>query len=357
MTILREHSWHRVVRTTKRLFGHRPSATGVDAGSSMIKTVVLQRDRGELSLTDFSIQPVGEMVYSDEQAFPQLVESIRAKMNLPFTTIGTALSGPAVLVKSLNLPFVMTEEDLREHLALELDRYIACDVQDVFWDVCAQTSLARVNNEQHEYFLVVAKKECVERQMDAFGQCGVTVQFVDVDALALVNVVTHNYGQEGSWFLAHMGRTGMVMVVITGGQLAHIRKTAYEDDWYGDFLDQVLLPNSPLEARKDLGVSESLLLEQFFQAISRQISETLESFSDLSAPEISRGILLSGGYAVAPDMASTLSCSLKRSVAVLDPFQAITVPSPIQEDSAFYQTTPLMSVAVGVALRGVLCHD
>ncbi len=356
MTILQEHSWHRAIRTTKRLFRHAPLATGVDVGSRMIKTVVLQADREGLSLTDFSMQSVGEMANSDEQAFSQLVASIRAKMIVPFTRIGTALSGPSVFVKSLNLPFLMTEENLREHLTLELDRYIACDVQDVFWDVCALHPLSKMVNDQHEYFLVVAQKECVERHMDAFAQCGVIVQFIDADAFALVNLVTYNYGQEGSWLLAHMGPTGVVMVVMTGGQPAYIRKAGYEADWYGDFLEQVLLPTSLLEARKELGASESLLLEQFFQEMYRQICETLESFSDLSITEISRGILLSGGYAVAPEMASTFARSLKMPVHVLDPFQAITVPSAIQQDPVFAQRAPLMSVAVGVALRGALCH-
>jgi len=356
MAILREYNWQLVVRTAKGILGRVSLATGVDIGSAFMKTVVIQADHHGLSLADFSMQSVVETAYPDEQSYAGLVESIREKIMIPLGTIGASLSGPSVFVKSITLP-VMTEEDLREHLALELDRYIAFDVQDVFWDVYCPKPFREATGEQQEHFLVVAKKECVERCVDAFRQYGMTLRFVDVDAFALVNMVTYNYGREGSWLLAHIGPTGMVMVVIVEGKPACIRKVSYEAEWYGDFLDQVLIGQTSSESRKELGASETLLLEQFFQETRGQICETLESFSDLSRKVIDRGILLSGGYVVAPEMASTLAQSFGMPVNLLDPFQSIMVPQAIQQDSTFRQAAPLMSIAVSVALRGAALHD
>ena len=359
MAILREYNWQQVVHTAKGIFGRVPLATGVDIGSRLMKIAVIQADRNGLSLADFSMQSVVETAFPDEQSYAGLVESIREKIMSPLGTIGTSLSGPSIFVKSMTLP-VMTEEDLREHLALELDRYIAFDVQDVFWDVYCRKPFHEATEEQQEHFLVVAKKECVERHVDAFRQYGMTLQFVDVDAFALVNMVTYNYGNEGSWLLAHIGPTGIVMVVIVEGEPACIRKFSYEGEWYGDLLDQVLIPQTSLESResrKKHGASEALLLEQFFQETREQICETLESVSDQSTTVIDRGILLSGGYVVASGMASTLAQSLGMPVNLLDPFQSITVPPGIQQDLAFQQAAPLMSVAVGVALRGTATYD
>lgn len=251
----------------------------------------------------------------------------------------------------------MTEEDIRDHLALELDRYIALDTQDVFWDVCQRNSLPDGRKDQQEHFLVVAKKECVERQVEAFSQCGATVRFVDVDAFALINLVVYNYGKEGTWLLAHVGPTGIVMVVIAQGEPAYIRQVAFEAEWYGDLLDQVLLPKISLVSKKELGASEMLLLEQFLQETREQICETWEFFSDHSTIVIDRGILLSGGYAVVPEMAKTLSHSLGMPAHLVEPFQSILVPPAIQQDPIFQQAAPLMSVAVGAALRGALSHD
>jgi Tfp pilus assembly PilM family ATPase len=154
-----------------------------------------------------------------------------------------------------------------------------------------------------------------------------------------------------------MGPTGILMIIIREGEPAYIRKVSFQVEWYGDFFDQVLRPQAALESRKELGASEALLLEQFFQETRNQIVETVESFFDLSGQDLDRGILLSGGYVVAPEMSSTLAASLRMPVTLVDPFQEIAVPEAMQQDPHFQKIAPLLSVAVGVALRGARTHD
>jgi type IV pilus assembly protein PilM len=356
METLIKHRWNRMIGTASGLFRPVPPAIGVDVGSQFLKTVVLQKNGHRLSLIDFSIQAVGESSSHDDSSYAELVETLKEKLTVPLSTMGTSLSGPSVLIKPLILP-MMTEVELREHLALELDRYITLDVQDVFWDVCYQNLRQEGREDQQEHFLVVAKKECVEHQVEAFRRYGVTLQFVDIDAFALINLVTYNYGTEGTWLLANIGPTGIVMVVIVKGHPRYIRKVVYEAEWYGDFLDQLLLPQRSSKAIKEPGASEILLFEQFLQEIRQHIDETLEGLSDSSTVVIDRGVLLAGGYALVPDMVPALADSLGMPVRPLDPFQSITVSQVIQEDPAFQQAAPLMSVAVGVALRGTLSHD
>ena len=356
MTTLKKYSWPQVVLKAKRLFGNAPMALGVDWGSCLIKTVALQEDSNGLTLHDCFMHPVHDKSVQDEHSDVELVRTIQKNLTILSQSIGTSLSGPSVFIKTISLP-VMAEKDMRDHLALELDRYIAFDVQDVFWDVYHQKSSPKSMIAQPEHFLVVAKKESVERQVETFGHCGVTVQFVDVDAFALINLVTYNYGKEGNWLLAHIGPTGMVMVVMIQGEPAIIRKVGYEAEWYGDLLDQVLAPQISREANSEHGTSETLLLQQFLKETHERISETLESFSNQSRGVINKGILLSGGYAVVPNLTATLASSIGMPVHLLDPFQSIEVPPSIQQDPVFQQTAPLMSVAVGVALRGVLIDD
>ncbi|MEX0829574.1 MAG: pilus assembly protein PilM [Nitrospirales bacterium] len=356
METLIKYRWNRMIAHASGLFRPVPPAIGVDVGSRLLKTVVVQKNNHRLSLIDFSIQAMGESSSHDELFYAELVETLKEKLTVPLPTIGTSLSGPSVLIKPLILP-MMTEEELREHLTLELDRYITLDVQDVFWDVCYQSIRQKGTEDQQEHFLVVAKKECVSHQVEAFRRYGVTLQFVDIDVFALINLVTYNYGNEGSWLLANVGPTGIVMAVIAKGHPRHIRKVAYEAEWYGDLLDQLLLPQRSSKTRNEPGTSELLLLEQFFEEIRQHIVETLEGLSESSTVVIDRGVLLSGGYALVPDVVSTLAQSLGMPVRPLDPFQSITVPQAIQEDPTFQQAAPLMSVAVGVALRGALVHD
>ncbi len=356
--IVRQDNWQQIIRAARGIFGHVSRSTGVDIGTKLMKTIVLQSEHNGLSLADFSLQPVWQTDHPDGQSYAGLIESLREKIEIPFGTMGTSLSGSSVFVKSMTLP-VMTEKDLREHLTLELDRYIAFDVEDVYWDVHPLHPCAQLTAEQQEHVLVVAKKECVEQRVDAFRQDGMALRFVDVDAFALVNLVVHNYGYEGSWLLAHIGPTGMVMVMIVEGEPVSIRKVSYDAEWYGEFFEKLLVPEAAWEQRelsKTLEPPETLLLEQFVQDIRGRINETLESISDRGATAFNGKILLSGGYAVAPEIALILKQFIDHEVQVLDPFQSITIPAGIQQDGSFQQAAPLMGVAVGMALRGAR-HD
>lgn len=356
MTILKDQIWQQMSRKAHALMGRSPLFVGVDWGSRLIKAVVLQADGNGLALHDFSIHSVDRNSLQDERSNVELIETMKNKITAPFGVVGTSLSGPSVFMKTIALP-IMTEDDLREHLTLELDRYIALDTQDVFWDVYYRKSLSEGTPDRQEHFLIIAKKECVKRQMDTFSQCGATVRFVDVDAFALINLVTFNYGKKGTWLLADIGPTGILMVVIVQGEPAYIRKVAYETEWYEDLLDQVLLSQTSLDSKKELSESEAYLLEQFIQETSDKICDTLVAFSEHSTTVVDRGVLLSGGYAAAPEMAVTLAPSLRMPVQLLNPFQSIVVPQAIQQDPIFQQVVPLMNVAVGVALRGALTHD
>ena len=56
-------------------------------------------------------------------------------------------------------------------------------------------------------------------------------------------------------------------------------------------------------------------------------------------------------------MVTTLTDSLGMPVRLLDPFQSIIVSQAIQEAPDFQRNPYLISVAVGVAVRGALDHD
>ncbi len=353
---MHKHTVRQLVRAVSRCWGRVPQGIGIDLGSHMIKTVALGADGSQFSLRDFSVQPVSEESWESHEAYIRLLETIQDNMPVPLNSVGMSLSGPAVYVKAFSVP-PMKEDDLREHVALELDRYIAMDVQEVLWDVYCRTSPLIHPKDHQEHFLVVAKKEYVLRQINTFRECGINVPFVDVDVFALINMVTYNYGSTGSWVLVHLGPTGILMVLIFEGKPVVVQKESYRAGWFEDLLDQVFLSQIGTDSRKELGPSEVHLLEKFYQEVCDQINETLEGLSNISSTFEDGGILLSGGYAGAPDMAGKLAAALGMPVNIVNPFLKISVPPAIQDDPSFQRMIPMLGVAVGVALRGLETHD
>ena len=338
----------------------RRDATGVDVGSRFIKSVTLQAGRSCPTLKSFAIGSVATRPYHDSQTDLQkdrhITQVLRDQVIPLPHTVGISVSGPQVLFKIITLP-IMTEKDLRDHLALELDRYIPLDIHDVVWDVYRHKVPDFFNNGKQEHFLVVAKKEFIEARIQQFEQQGMNVGFVDVDTCALVNMVAYNYGNEGTWLIVHLGPTGILSMIMEAGKPVHIRQVSYEAEWYGDLLDQVFLAQEPPGEGHKLGTSETLLLQQFLKETTDQVMETLKHFSDMSEKPVVSGVLLSGGFAGVEGLPPRLIDSLKMPVTLVDPFKEITVPPAMQQDFRFQKASPLLGVAVGVALRSVVHHD
>ncbi|MDH4193388.1 MAG: pilus assembly protein PilM [Nitrospirota bacterium] len=350
-------TWKEIASRTGVYFRKSEDVAGVDVGSRFIKSVMLQRGRSCPTLKSFAIGSVTQRSCHDFQAkFEKdrhIVQVLQDQLNPPPQTVGISVSGPQVLLKILSLPN-MTEKDLRAHLALELDRYIPLEVQDVVWDVYYQKGTVFLKDGKQENFLVVAKREFVEGRIRQFEDQGMKVRFVDVDTFALVNMVAYNYGNEGAWLIVHLGPTGILLVIMEEGHLVHFRQVSYEAEWYGDLLDRVLLSHETSDEGYQLGTSETLLLQQFFKETTDQVLETLKHFPDMPEKAVGSGVLLSGGYSVVEGLSAKLADSLKMPVSLVDPFKKIVVPAAMQQDCRFQKAAPLFGVAVGVALRGVV---
>jgi len=267
--------------------------------------------------------------------------------------VAISLSGPQVLLKPIVLPF-MEEKDLREHLTLELDRYIPFNIQDVLWDIYRHEGSDVLKGEKQECFLVIAKKNFVKDQIQQFEQQGVKISFIDIDSFALVNMVVYNYGNVGTLLLVHLGPTGILFVILQDGKPVHLRQVSYEAEWYGDLLERVLLAREVTNETYTLGNAEMVLLQQFVQETLTQVTEFLNHLLDMSDKVEVQAILLSGGYSMVEGLAEKLADRLKISVSLVDPFNHIAVPPAMQQDVRFQKVSPLLGVAVGVALRGVI---
>jgi type IV pilus assembly protein PilM len=334
-------------------------ATGVDLGSRFIKAVKLQGEISSPTLKSFAVESIGPTPDDPDFALEkngQIAHILRNRLMPHLKNVGISVSGPQILLKIITLP-VMAEKDIREHLSLELDRYIFLEAEEVVWDVYRHKASVNFNDEKQEHFLIVAKKKFINDRIYQFEHQGIKVHFVDVDPFALVNMVAYNYGKEETWLLVHLGPTGILSVIMETGKPVYIRQVAYEAEWYGGLLDRVLLARATSDEDSELGTSETVLLQQFFKETTDQVIESLRDFSELTEKSIMPSVLLSGGYSMVEGLEEYLADSLKMPVGLVNPFKRISVPQALQQDIDFQKVFPLLGVAVGVALRGVSSYD
>lgn len=325
---------------------------GVDLGSHFNKFVVLQRKGHRYILKDWGLEVVLSEVGVENSDTPidgntRLTQWL--KNGIQPSNIGVSVSGPRVIVKRLEFP-AMSEGDIREHLKWELDRYISSEMGEVLWDLHVSVSSFPASSQQTRVLLVVAQKGWIDSLISDFK--GHEIGFVDMDAFALTNLVTVNYGVENSWLLAHIGPSGMLLLVIRKGEVVVYREVPFAVEWYGDLVDQIRFRQSFSTGEKPMEISAKILWEPYLEEVSGQIQAIILEYSATEPSQELAGVILSGGYTVGEGMDMKLSQRLGVSVQLVDPFHLIEVPQAFSQDPTFVAAMPLLGVAVGVALRG-----
>ncbi len=349
--------WKRSFRRRGSLFGKPKWSIGVDLGSTLLKAVLLKRGSHGVTLENFLIQSSKDWSFHDpaqgEDPLYRVSQRFLDQFPRKRCQLGLAVSGPSVAYKMLNLS-AMNEEEIRDHLQWELDRYISCDVQEVAWDVYLRPVSPDRSTISTQQLLVVARKEFVNDQVEMFQQEEIGVDFVEGNACSLMNAVAWNYGTTGTWLIVDMGASGMLMVVSEGGEPLHVSHVGYEMEWYQDLMESLYQAQEDTNEGNEPGKAEQLLLEQLIQEIFSQITEVTKFLNETHENLPKLGILLSGGYASIHEIPKQLSQKLKVPVQIMDPCKAIHVAPNIKQDPEFPQISPLLSVAVGTALRGAV---
>lgn len=333
---------------------------GVDLGSACSKIVVLKKHGRQWRLVEWAIvesahelggNTESPMVKAQPGSIQHQTRQVLKKHGCGRAFIGISVGGPRMIVKHLALP-AMSEAEIREHVKWELDRYISTEMGEVLWDLHVPSRSPRPSGHQQQVMLVVAKKEYVEHTIRGFRDHGIHVGFVDAEAFALVNAVTFNYGHEKAWMVAHVGPSGLLFLLIQGGDVLGRHEVTFAAEWYGDFVDQLRTRHHVPFRDQQLGIPEKMLLEPFVEEIKGQIQDTIQQFGHLPACGALAGILLSGGYAAVEGLPSRLGPAFDCPVSFLEPCKNIQVPPAMAHDPEFSTAAPILGVALGVAIRG-----
>src|SRR5882762_4133581 len=109
---------------------------GLDIGSSSIKMVQLKPSGKTYTLTNFAIQEISEEAVEDID--PDLKPSVIAEClkklfkehHISSRNVVTAVSGDAVIVRYIKLPF-MTRDELKNVISYEAEQHIPLPIDQV----------------------------------------------------------------------------------------------------------------------------------------------------------------------------------------------------------------------------------
>ncbi len=342
----------------------RKATVGLDIGNHSIKLVKVVHLKEGYFLEAVGIKelPAGTIEGSDIKKRDVLIDAISNLVNQcdpSIVEVVTSMSGHGIISDKFIFK-IDPNENAEELILWEAGQRSPFDVDDITLDY----KILHRNHEtgEIEVLLIAAKNQIMQKYIDLLYDTGLRPVIIDVDAFAINNC----YAMESS---ANPDK-GVVALINIGHDLTNI--TFVKDGVYhstrdvstaGGYFHKVLQRNFGLnseEASQALRgrYADSIDANEVMQSIeyaAEELSSGIElAFSYFKSSEKNDSIdkmVLSGGGAYIPNIASILAKKHQIQVRVADPLSFLQFDPGLFGNMAPQSFSALLTVAIGLALR------
>jgi len=346
---------------------------GIDISATGIKLVELAQNRGGYELKALAVVPlprdaIVENTIIDSMAVSQALLDALEIARPSTRNAAIAVSGNAVIIKSVTMP-AMTEFELETQIEFEADQHVPYDIDDVYLDFQIQ-GMVQNDEGQMDVVLVACKREVVEDYQLVLSEAGITATCVDCSVFALENAAEmtdqHEVVPIGAQesqspedaqvhALVNIGANLINVNILINGEMAFVR-----DQFYGG-------QNLTEEIQKEHGLSYQAAeqmkvenfsgvspeaLERFYVGLTSELVRSLDFYSANHGEFPVQKLLLSGGSALIPGIATELEQRLGIEAEVFKPFSKVKASSRKFDPEYLERVGPMLMVALGLAVRG-----
>jgi type IV pilus assembly protein PilM len=167
------------------MFKKQRSLIGLDVGTHCVKAVELTQSGGEVVVTAYGQNDV----VSEGNRADAIVDLLQGR-NFRTRRVCTAVSGKSVIVRYLTM-VQMSNDDLRNAIRFEADKYIPFDVDEVVLDAQrlddGPAGRHGLSDNEMRVLLVAVKRSLVDEHVQLLQGIGLEPDVIDVDAFALGN--------------------------------------------------------------------------------------------------------------------------------------------------------------------------
>jgi len=330
------------------------SAVGLDIGASECKLVELVKNGKKIELISWAVEPIhnGDIKLA--------VQKILRVVSFPCKTLYTSVFGKGTLIRYIDMPR-MSLDDLKSSFDIESDKYFPF-AQDQIYTDCFILN-ANEGGKNMSVMAAASKRELVDRRMKLLNELGMTVEFIGLNPIILVNTLNVlAFGDEDSdkskeketavAFL-DMGESVSSLTILVDRLPRFTRDifiggrdfTKSISNAMGmDFQDAEKLKSQPGER-----------LEEFLRAcdtvVMNMIQElrlSIDYFATEKNCEISR-LMLTGGGSMLEGVAELFEKHLEVSVSQWNPLSKLEISSEVSSEEIEKKSMKL-GVAIGLAL-------
>ncbi|PCJ25930.1 MAG: pilus assembly protein PilM [SAR86 cluster bacterium] len=338
---------------------------GVDISTTSIKILQLSPNGNKYKVENYIVRPlppnsVVEKNISDIDAVGECIAQAISILKPPVKDAAVAVAGSAVITKTIEMNAALTDTEMENQIVVEADQYIPYPLDEVSIDFERQ-ELSERSPDMVEVLLAACRRENVDARVTALELGGLTAKVVDIEAYAIERAFTLLVEQIGSddeqtVAIIDIGSTMTTLNVILGGKTIYTREQMFGGNQLSEEV-QRRFGISAIEAETAMkrgGLPEEYELEilaPFKDAVTQQISQTLQFFFSSSHYNEVDHILLAGGVAAIDGLCDLIQESLSTPVRVANPFADLTISSKINK-TMLENDAPALLIACGLAMRG-----
>ncbi|MHB8771455.1 MAG: type IV pilus assembly protein PilM [Syntrophales bacterium] len=350
------------------LFAGGKQLVGLDIGSSCIKVAEIQDTSKGRVLNRFSRLPLAkgiivDGVVAEPDLLAQAIKKLFKKSGSKRKKVVTSISGHSVIVKKVTIS-QMDEGELRELIHDEAGKYLPFDdMATVDYD-CQILGENPYNPTQMEVLLVAAKREIIEGYTEVIEAAGLLPTIMDVDSFALETMYEENYDFEETDvdILINVGASITNLNAVKGGMSIFTRDFTIGVNSVTEAIARHLgIPAEKAEEALTEGYGDDEQTRKTFRegmiahadSICSEIERSVDYFRSTFGAENIKHVLLSGGGALIPGIASDLAQRLGIETEIINPFRKIAVDKRALGSETAESIGPIAAVSVGLALRKI----
>lgn len=343
----------------------QPVVLGLDISSTAIKLLELGQSGDRYRVESYAVEPlpansVIEKNIADVEAVGEAIKRAVKRSASRTKLASVAVAGSAVITKIIAMPASLTEDDMEQQIELEADQYIPYPLEEVNLDF-EVIGPSENDPERIDVLLAASRSENVDIRIAAIELAGLRAKIVDVEAYAMENAFSLLIPQ-----LPEQGIDQTIAVIDIGATMTtlnvmHDRKTIYtrEQVFGGKQLTEEIQRRYGLSyeeagmAKRQGGLPDNYVpevLEPFKDAMTQQVSRSLQFFYGSSQYNNVDHIVLAGGSAMIPGIDEMIANKLGVHTSVANPFTNMTLASRVKAQS-LSNDAPALMIAAGLAMR------
>ncbi len=338
---------------------------GIDISSSSIKLLELSKNGNQYMVERYASRPlpegaVVEKNISNLEAVGEEMEKLASLAKTTTTKAAVAVSGSAVITKTIEMNASLTDAEMENQITVEADQYIPYPLDEVAIDFERQRP-SKKNEGMVEVLLAACKKENVDSRVEALEVGGFEAQYVDIEAYAMeraFKLLCEQMDLDNSGIVAilDIGAVMTTIYILKDGVSIYTREQVFG----GARLSQSVQSHYGLttaEAEKAIIANElpesyaAEVLDPFKEELAEQLSRSLQFFFSSSQYNDVDLIVLAGGVASTAGLAEMLKGALSTKTVVANPFAKMAVGSKVNKAQLKNDAASLM-MACGLAMRG-----